>query len=264
MTKRIEMEGRKFGELTVVRVAGKAKNNVLLYECLCSCGKVAVVRASNLRSGNTKSCGHLFKEKVRTMHVTHGGSKERLHGVWNSIKGRCYNPNCEAYKNYGGRGIKMCEEWKSNYESFKKFAIEKGYNENSKRGEYTIERIDVNGNYEPDNCILIPIEKQFCNKTNNHVLTFKNETKTVSEFARDYNIQKDTLLERLKAGWSVEDALLTPVRKMNRVKVKRYEVNGEIHSIKEWAEIIGVRKSKLKYLMSKKALEDIVSEIRSN
>ena len=261
MSKKVDLTGERFGELLVVKEAGTLPGGIVLYECLCSCGKTTIVRGNNLKSGNTRSCGHLFKKNVKEMHITHGGCNERLHGVWNAIKGRCYNPKCKAYKNYGAKGIRMYEEWRNDYVAFREFFTNLGYNKNSERGELTIERIDVNGNYEPSNCTLIPLEKQMRNKTNSHFISYQGETKTVTEFAIEYDIQVDTLLERLKAGWSVEYSLLKPVKECNR-KVPMHEVNGESHSIREWAQILGMNKGQLKYRLKKKTLEEIVREIR--
>lgn len=264
MSRKIDLTGKKFGELIVLKEVGKTPDGVTLYECLCSCGQTKIIRANNLRSGNTKSCGHLFKENVKKMHITHGGTKERLHGVWKSMKMRCYNPNSYAFESYGGRGITVCDEWKNSYAAFREFALQNGYDENAERGKYTIERIDVNGNYEPSNCILISIEEQQRNKRSSNILNFRGESKPLVEFAIQYDIDENVLSYRLKSGWDLEEALLTPVREIARKSAPRYEVNGESYTLREWANILGLRKSILKGRLKRRSLQQIVEEIRGH
>lgn len=156
-----DLTGRKFGKLTVVEFKGSNNKTGALWLCKCECGNEKIITSRNLLSGVTKSCGCLSKEKPN--HTTHGLCYTRLHGVWASMKSRCYNPNNKRYKNYGGRGIKVCDEWQE-FRPFYNWAIANGYDENAPRGQYTIDRIDVNGDYEPHNCRWITIEEQQKNK----------------------------------------------------------------------------------------------------
>ena len=157
--------GKKYGRLLVIKrtksVNGKAK-----WLCKCDCGNECVVYATSLKSGNTQSCGCYKRENAKKLYSTVRQNDKRLYAVWNGIKQRCTNPNNNAYHNYGGRGIKICNEWANNYKSFYDWAISAGY----KKGK-EIDRIDNNGNYEPDNCRFVDEETQANNKRNVRLYT---------------------------------------------------------------------------------------------
>ena len=140
----------------------------------------------------------------------HGEYKTRLHKIWSSMHERCEYEKHTHFADYGGRGIKICEEWKE-YVPFAKWARENGYSE-----ELTIDRIDVNGNYEPSNCRWVTMKEQHNNKRNNRFVTYKGETYTLSQLAEKIGIGKTTLRERLNMGWSVEKAVETPIRLRTR------------------------------------------------
>lgn len=135
--------GRRFGRLVVVGEAGR-KNGRVVWKCECDCGNTVQKVGDNLRSGRCNSCGCIRIEKPN--HLIHGDSHTRLHNIWTLMIQRCENPNATRFNCYGGRGIKVCEEW-HNYLCFKEWALANGYSD-----ELTIDRIDVNGNYEPSNC----------------------------------------------------------------------------------------------------------------
>ena len=136
-----------------------------------------------------------------------GRSKEALYKVWWAMKGRCNNSNVECYPNYGGRGIKVCEEWEKDYSAFKAWALENGYVVG-----LSIDRIDSNGNYEPQNCRWISIKAQQNNKRNNRRVPYNDEILTIAKWAERTGISKTTIRRRLDAGWSVERALTEPVK----------------------------------------------------
>lgn len=176
MSKPEDLKGQKFGRLTAIKVVPERSNgNGAYWECLCDCGKSVTVIASSLKRGNTRSCGCLHQEQLEHIdrsainHKKHGAyakqkQVERLYSVWKGMKNRCYQKNNSAYKYYGGRGIKMCEEWKNDYATFRNWAMKNGYNSNGSRGECTIDRIDNNGNYEPSNCRFVSMSVQNMNK----------------------------------------------------------------------------------------------------
>ncbi|MGB4824013.1 MAG: hypothetical protein WBP82_03780 [Leuconostoc mesenteroides] len=139
----------------------------------------------------------------------HGMTGTRIHNIWRGIKMRCYNPNVKSYEHYGGRGIKMSEEWRTSFLSFYKWAIENGYND-----ELTIDRINVNGDYCSENCRWQTWKQQENNRSNNDMITFDGKTMTQAQWAEYIGIDKRLLNARLvRCGWTVEKALTTPVRK---------------------------------------------------
>ena len=143
-----DLTGQKFGRLTVIeKTTKRSPHGEIIWKCRCKCGNITEVRGSNLLGGHTKSCGCLYKETREKHGDAKKGERARLYNIWIMIKDRCYNPNNRAYKWYGGRGIKVCEEWENNYPAFKTWALANGYKEG-----LTIDRIDNDGDYCPGNC----------------------------------------------------------------------------------------------------------------
>lgn len=164
-----DLTGQRFGRLTAVRSV-KGKDGRTAWVCSCDCGGETTAKPGHLKSGHTKSCGCIFTDvmKGNRHRRTHGGApaenKTRLYHVWQDMKRRCYNPNSSIYKHYGGRGIAVCEEWKTDFQEFRKWAQENGYNSEAPRGKCTLDRIDVNGNYEPSNCRWVDMKTQSANR----------------------------------------------------------------------------------------------------
>ena len=205
--------GMKFGRLTVMdRESPKSKKAKGLWVCKCECGNVIKVNTSDLKSGNTTSCGCKRKETLRQLRTKHGESNTRLYNVWSDMKKRCYNTKNVDYKNYGGRGITVCDEW-MDFQNFYEWAIANGYDETAPRGQCTIDRIDVDGCYEPENCRWVDRYIQMNNKRNNRILTYNGESHTLAEWCEIVNIPYNCLKSRLnKLHWSVEKTLTTPTR----------------------------------------------------
>lgn len=155
--------GEKYGRLKIVRIDHKEGNTVYVL-CDCDCGKKKVIALKSIVSGATVSCGCYNKEQARkSKNIIHGMSRTRLYKIWCKMKSRCYDKNdIKKYSYYGGRGITVCEEWKNNFVNFQKWAEKNGYCDN-----LSIDRIDVNGNYEPSNCRWITMAEQQSNKRNN-------------------------------------------------------------------------------------------------
>ena len=164
MPKRKDLSGKRFGKLTAIHIDHIRREKYgsrTFWKCRCDCGNQKVVRQDHLISGATTSCGCLEKANLRKLafKTTHGQSSTHLYYVWNTMRERCTNPNVESYRNYGGRGIKVCDEWLQSFEPFYKWAKNSGY----KQG-LTIDRINVNGNYEPSNCRWATYKQQAQNR----------------------------------------------------------------------------------------------------
>lgn len=196
----------KYGRLTVVEFIGVSKDRHKLWKCKCDCGNYTVVPTNSLTAGNTKSCGCLVREQKTTL--THGMRNTRLYRIWSSMKARCkYETHIEAL-NYHDRGITVCEEWNKNFESFAEWAKESGYND-----RLTIDRIDVNGNYEPSNCRWVTQKEQCNNKRNNNIIIIDGVRHTVSEWSNIADVSRNTICNRIKRGVEPYDAVfLKPKR----------------------------------------------------
>ena len=205
-----DLTGRKFGRLTVLRRV-ENKGAYVMWECQCDCGNVIVARASNLKNGHTKSCGCYHKDAVSKANTTHGLSDSRVYRIYQHMIGRCTNPKEAGYEFYGGRGIKVCQGWLDSFEEFAEWAFKNGYADN-----LSIDRIDVNGNYCPENCRWATNKEQANNQRRNRILEYKGEELTMSEMADKYNVPYNLLDSRIFRGWSVAEAIETP-RKENYV-----------------------------------------------
>ena len=205
-----DIAGLKFERLTAIERQGQNKHGHSLWLCKCDCGKTTIVDITSLTRGNTKSCGCLNQE-VRLSGCNrrkHGGCGTRLYRIWKVVKNRCLNPNTPDYKKwYGGRGITICEEWKNNFEAFRDWAMANGYNDT-----LSIDRIDENGNYCPENCRWATATTQARNTRQVVPITYKGETHCLPEWAEILNIPCGVLRERKSKGWTIERMFEQPVR----------------------------------------------------
>ena len=213
MPKFKDLTGQRFGYLTIIKKAGKSKNNKTLWLCKCDCGNEKICIGNDLITGRTKSCGCLRKKGSQR---THGFRYTRLYYIWQGIKKRCLNKNTPNYCIYGGRGIAICDEWKNDFKVFHDWAFANGYDENVKRGDCTIERIDVNGNYEPSNCRWATMKEQCRNTKSNKLITYNNETRCLMDWSYILNINYGTLLNRFKKGWTIEKAFINKDFRMSK------------------------------------------------
>lgn len=210
------MIGKRFGRLVVLEEAGLYQtpngSTYRQYKCLCDCGNTVTTLGNSLRSGDTRSCGCLVSETNKKLNTKHGKCYTRLYMMWSAMKQRCYYEKADNYANYGGRGIEVCEEWRNDFQSFYDWAMANGYNPNAPQYGCTIDRINPNGNYEPSNCRWVGMIEQANNKSSNHLITYNGEQLTIMEASRKYSISSQALYQRIKNGWSAEEALTTPVR----------------------------------------------------
>jgi hypothetical protein len=205
MSKLIDLTGQEFGRLTVIKQA-VSKNGRIAWNCKCDCGKEKDIIAKDLRSGKTQSCGCFMRESVSHRTKTHGQSKSRLYFIWTTMKQRCENPNSHKAKDYFERGITICPEWHS-FDVFQEWALANGYSD-----KLTIDRMDNNKGYGPENCHWTNNKDQANNRRSNVNLTFNGITQTIAQWAESLCMEYNTLHARLSYyGWSVEKALTTPV-----------------------------------------------------
>lgn len=207
-----DLTGEQFGRLTVIKREFSPKGTNSKWLCKCECGNETIVSSKNLLNNLTRSCGCYQREKAaaagKKTLTKHGQSRTRLYHIWKGMKQRCIDINASNYANYGGRGIKVCDEWLE-YENFKKWALSNGYSDN-----LSIDRINVNGNYEPKNCSWATNEEQSNNRRCSHYIEINGEKKTVSQWAKISNLSPSTILQRINKGISGEK-LLSPKGYLN-------------------------------------------------
>ena len=210
--------GQQFGRLVVILEAGRNKHSQCLWKCTCACGGATISTTGNLRMGVVKSCGCLRKEQLVKRQTTHGmASSQKRHSlyiVWASMKSRCSNKNEIAYKNYGGRGITVCDEW-MDFTPFMKWALANGYDD-----ALEIDRKDNDGDYTPNNCRFVTRKRNQLNKRNNRLITIGSKTKPATVWAEIADINPQTLFSRLDYGWAGGD-LLKPSGQPGWTKRKR-------------------------------------------
>ncbi|WP_210461694.1 hypothetical protein [Pantoea ananatis] len=205
----IDLTGRRIERLLVVSMAEKKPGKNITWNCVCDCGVVKVIQTGSLKSGRVKSCGCLSRENTIKRNTTHGNAGEKVSRAYNSWSGmidRCRNPNNKKYKDYGGRGIKVSEEWMD----FNTFLNDMGH---SPSAGYSIDRVDVNGNYEKSNCRWATPLEQASNRRNNVIVKTPHGDMCASAAARFYGINRSVLVKRVKKGWNHHEALNTPVGK---------------------------------------------------
>ena len=236
--------GTKFGQLATLEgvtfrltqpgEGGKVRRKPY-YKCRCDCGKKLYVREDHLLNGTTKTCG-CVKKKRRTRTI-HGMTNTRSYSAWHNMLQRCENPKHEKHSRYGGRGIKVCERW----QSFPNFLEDMG---ECPTITGSIDRIDNNGDYTPENCRWATYKQQNNNRSDNCNFTYNGKTQSIQAWSEEYGINHQTLYNRLMTlGFSVEEALSAPTDKRGGAAVRdrpMYTYNGETRCLKEWAGILGI------------------------
>lgn len=210
-----DITGQKFGRLTVLEYVGNRHELTggsardAMFKCQCDCGKIIITGSYNMRSGNTSSCGCYNREINLKRITTHGESKTRLYRCWEAMIQRTKPNVCKGYyKNYGSKGITVCDEWRK-YETFAAWARANGY-----RDDLTIDRIDASKGYYPDNCRWATYTEQNNHLSRNRYITIDGKTKTLAEWARHFNIPYSTVCSRIYSRhWDAERALKPPSKR---------------------------------------------------
>lgn len=197
MAYKIDLTGHKYGKLTVIEFAGNGHRRESLWKCQCDCGNTRIVTGSHLRTGHTSSCGCKSKDRIGTLNYKTGLSNTRLYGVYRNMLNRCYWNKAKHFCDYGGRGITVCDEWLGDkgFENFLEWSRLNGYTD-----KLTIDRIDNNSGYSPDNCRWVDRYVQANNKRNTHYIRINGEVGTVANMARKYNISYWNVLHYSKGG----------------------------------------------------------------
>lgn len=207
------IEGTRYGRLVAVREVERGPRNLRRFLCHCDCGAETIVGLAYLRSGSTRSCGCLRDELLHLNWRKHGesaGQRTPEYRSWKSMCERCQNPHNRAFPGYGGRGISVCDRWRNSYEAF--------LADMSRRptSRHSLDRINVDGNYEPGNCRWATMLEQNNNRRSNRRIEIGGEGHTVAEWARLTGTPKSTILARLEDGWDAERAIFAPVRRVRR------------------------------------------------
>lgn len=237
-----DMTGKRFGRLTVLKLAEIRTEAMWL--CRCDCGELTTVAGSELRKGGTKSCGCGRKSQG-------GGYKTTEYTSWKEMKRRCYNPKYREYYLYGGRGIVICERWRTSFVNFLADMGPKPF------PEATIDRVDYNGNYEKSNCRWATKLEQGQNTRKVRLITYNGETLCLREWARRVGITKHTLSVRLERGWPLEKALTTGSTSTSNMLTH----DGETLCVAEWARKTGIKEVTLRWRVAQGWTEDRIFAI---
>lgn len=209
--------GQTFGRLTIIAFekVQREKYSCTRWIVRCECGTLKSVDPIKILSGNTKSCGCLKSEQTakynKEYKTKHGGRYDRLYSVWHNMKQRCYGESYKDYPNWGGRGIRVCDEWKDDYKQFREWALSNGYELG-----LSLDRIDVDGNYEPGNCRWVDWHTQAINRTCSMNYEINGTVKNLADIAKEYGIKYGTLYQRLHVyKWPIEKAISVPIRNNN-------------------------------------------------
>lgn len=202
--KALDIAGGRFGRLTALRRDGHI-NGSIAWKCLCECGNGHRVKANYLVSGHTASCGCLARERAAASRRSHGMSCSTEYKSWSHMHQRCSNPNCVSFKDYGSRGIKVCERW----DNFELFLTDMG---RKPTRSHTIDRINGSLGYHPDNCRWATSVQQASNRRSNRLITFNGETACQAEWCRRRGFKSQVISNRIDRGWSVSEAIISPLK----------------------------------------------------
>lgn len=225
-----DLTGKKFNLLTAIKFDEEKskirKQNFWLCKCDCGNSELVSVNATNLRKGYTKGCCACKDKRLKIGNTKHGMKYTRIYRLWRSMKSRCYYPKINGYENYGGRGIKVCDDWQK-FEPFYNWAMDNGYSD-----DLTIDRIDVDGDYEPSNCQWISSKQQMRNMQNTIYVNYKNKEYVLLDLLEELGREEEynKIRSRIRRGWEIEEALESP---FNMQRNHYYFVKGLYAEFKE-------------------------------
>ena len=230
MAKRIELVGMKIGKLLVLERVGSDERRRALYRCQCDCGAIVIKTGSSLRHG-FGSCGCAIVEKAKELHTKHGMTNTRLFRIWGGMRDRCNHSKHKDYPNYGERGIIVCDEWNNNFMNFYEWAMANGY-----RDDLSIDRIDVNGNYEPSNCRWATPKQQANNTRINAYYTYNGRTQSLKMWSEELGVRYSMVLHRHQAhpDWTFEQ-IFSPA-----FEEKTITYNGKTLTFMGWGKELGI------------------------
>lgn len=238
----IDLSGKIFDYLHVDNYIGNDNTYMGYYWCTCKCGNKIIATGRSLKVGDTASCGCKHIKFLINRNITHNSTHSRLYSIYNLMKSRCYNLNNPHYNYYGGRGIKICDEWRNledGFINFRNWALENGYND-----RLTIDRIDVDGNYCPENCRWVDNKMQVNNRTNNRYLQIERWVFPLSIWSEISGINYNTIKRRLKYKWSNYAAIFTPVNETIKNPIPIIDIPPEYEKYNKYDE--WVQKGKIK------------------
>lgn len=254
--------GKRNGLLEIIDVIQRGRVSKIVVRC--DCGTVKEMVLSRFHRDTSCGCARVLRGD-KNRYYKHGMSKMRIHKVYRHMYARCYNENSISYPNYGGRGIKLCDEWLGEHgaENFIKWAYANGYDENAERGKCTLDRIDNDGNYEPSNCRWITMLEQSNNTRSNRCFEIDGVTKTLSEWCREYgNVCVQSVWRRVKKGMDIKTALTKPMRK-NRVDMTEEELMASKNRGKELCRKWHKENSARAYEVNKAWKERNIEKVRA-
>lgn len=260
-----DLTGKQFGKWIVLKQTddyiqpSNGKHHAMwLCKCSCKYGTITAVQGKHLKNGKSTKCVYCSREeKIMLLEYKNKQNKKniiiseeelkikkqkkRLHSIWGNMKDRCFNKNSDRYYRYGGRGVSICDEWMI-FDNFYNWALNNGYQDN-----LTIDRVNNDGNYTPDNCRWADNITQANNKSNNNVLTYNGESHTLREWSRLIGIDSRTIFKRInRDGWTLEDALNKPIRKVKKGNDALIEFNNKKHNLSNWSKLLNIPRETLK------------------
>ena len=207
-----DITNKRIGKLIVLGRTPHVPDHRFSWICLCDCGKMVLYTTAELRRCRSCGCSHEESRQKRfsEYRAVHGNPKDRLYHVWTGMRNRCQNPKNPEYQNYGGRGITVCEEWENSYPAFRDWAYATGYDKDAPTGQCTLDRIDVNGNYEPSNCRWVDLNTQANNRRRCRIYEIDGVSRSLGDWCKKYGVSRNLVYNRLQLGWDIQRALTEP------------------------------------------------------